>query len=322
MKNLRVLLNKPEYFFQPRQFLKRLKRGASFVSKSRPEILLPFGLPLTINPNETIGHSLWHLGIYDLAMSETLWRLLDTEETAWDVGANIGYVTGLMAKRVGQSGRVVAFEPHPDLFSHLETHVRHWERQYPIGKVTLFQAAVADVGPDANKGIQTRFKLVIPSEFSKNSGLSYIADETSDAESTFKNSATKNRNKEQTIDVSVLSLQQTLLKTEHSPQVLKIDTEGTELSVLKSGGDLISPNGIRDILFEDHGIFPTPTQQYLLERGYRVFAIQKNFTGPSLVEPPRPTRKSKWEPPNYLATLNSERALSRLRSKGWKVLKG
>ena len=59
---------------------------------------------MRVRPRETVGHIMWHLGVLDLAASEVCWRLLDPGETAVDVGANIGVMTGLLARRAGPTG--------------------------------------------------------------------------------------------------------------------------------------------------------------------------------------------------------------------------
>jgi FkbM family methyltransferase len=43
--------------------------------------------------------------------------------TAIDIGANIGWITILMAQAVGRHGKVYAFEPSPDIFRQLELNV-------------------------------------------------------------------------------------------------------------------------------------------------------------------------------------------------------
>jgi FkbM family methyltransferase len=40
-----------------------------------------------------------------------------------DVGAHVGYFTLLLAKQVGPSGEVVAFEPNPNIFEILKENV-------------------------------------------------------------------------------------------------------------------------------------------------------------------------------------------------------
>lgn len=58
-----------------------------------------------------------------------------------DVGANLGFFTLLAARLVGQSGRVEAFEPHPDAQAAL-THLA--ERNGVSGRITLHRAAVGE----------------------------------------------------------------------------------------------------------------------------------------------------------------------------------
>src|SRR5438128_9459358 len=60
-------------------------------------------------------------------------------DTIVDVGAFIGLYTIALAKRVGPSGKVVAFEPDPDNFTALKAHV---ELNNVSDRVELIQAAV------------------------------------------------------------------------------------------------------------------------------------------------------------------------------------
>ena len=52
-------------------------------------------------------------------------RVVRPGDTVVDVGANIGYYTCFMARWVGPAGRVVAFEPAPDLIGILRDNVVH-----------------------------------------------------------------------------------------------------------------------------------------------------------------------------------------------------
>src|SRR5438093_9108038 len=110
-------LAKPEYICQPTRLLRRLvarKIGSEFM-----DIILPWELRIRVRPNEVLGRALRCLGVYDLAVTETAWRLLDTGETAVDIGANIGYMTAVMAGRLMQGGKILSFEPHPQTFQEL-----------------------------------------------------------------------------------------------------------------------------------------------------------------------------------------------------------
>jgi len=61
-------------------------------------------------------HKTYVFGTHEPGVVQGLEELVQPGWTAIDVGANIGYFTLLMAKRVGPQGKVIAFEPlaeHP-----------------------------------------------------------------------------------------------------------------------------------------------------------------------------------------------------------------
>jgi hypothetical protein len=82
--SLTARLNKPEYLYQPRQFLRRLTRAIRR-EPDEVDVVLPWGLRMRVNPHEDHGRSLYHFGIYDLVLSEAIWRLLDRGERAIDM---------------------------------------------------------------------------------------------------------------------------------------------------------------------------------------------------------------------------------------------
>src|SRR5204862_4775408 len=107
-----------------------------------------------------MGRSMWHLGIYDLVLSESLWRLIAPGEACADVGSNIGYTACLMAARSGSGGKVVAFEPHPHLREELAANVARWR-----GLAAPVEQLASAASDHAGKG-----RLRIPDRFSENSG--------------------------------------------------------------------------------------------------------------------------------------------------------
>jgi FkbM family methyltransferase len=54
-------------------------------------------------------------GYWEFWTTSFIARLLRPGQVAWDVGANLGYFSVLMADAVGPEGRVLAFEPNPRL---------------------------------------------------------------------------------------------------------------------------------------------------------------------------------------------------------------
>src|SRR5690242_7899597 len=65
---------------------------------------------------------------------ETLAALVHPGDWVLDVGANVGHYTLRLSSLVGESGRVIAFEPIVDTFAILAAMVRH----APHRNITLF----------------------------------------------------------------------------------------------------------------------------------------------------------------------------------------
>lgn len=83
------------------------------------------------------NHGCW-LGTYELAVQRRLARAVQPGQVFYDVGANVGYYTLLGARRVGVTGRVVAFEPAAPNVAALR---RHLELNYQMNVVTVVEAA-------------------------------------------------------------------------------------------------------------------------------------------------------------------------------------
>jgi len=64
------------------------------------------------------------LGYTEPKFTAMVERVLAPGQVVADVGASMGYFTCLMAKSVGSTGRVIAFEPTPSTFAILETNAR------------------------------------------------------------------------------------------------------------------------------------------------------------------------------------------------------
>jgi FkbM family methyltransferase len=258
---------------------------------------LIWGLDLRVRLDDVIGLSILRHGVYDLAVSEVLWRLIDPGDHVADVGAHCGYMTSLMAVRAGQSGRVTSFEPHPDLFEQLRQNVALW-RGRGLAEVTAVRAAVSHRNGD---GV-----LCIPSEFDQNSGLSFLS-EAEDPSTTHAGVA-----------VPVVALD--AFFRDAAPSLIKLDIEGGEARALSGAIRLLSLKKVRDLVFEDHGRYRSEAMRAVEEMGYRLFGIEKRFLGPVLSSPMSPRRRAAWVPPSYLATCDAARAKARMAGKGWAVL--
>ena len=300
-------LLKPEYFYQPRLALRRLlpfrhSSTAEFVDKK-----LPWGLHIRIHPLEEHGQILLTLGVIDLAVTETLFRLANPGEIAVDVGANIGYMTSVLAARINSSsgGSIWAFEAHPEIFEELKYNVEKWKLQLKNTKFKIKSIAVSE-----QRGILT---LGIPDNFENNRGMASIVN--LDVVDNQPDSICL-----KTVKVEAISLDE-LFPNPEKIGVLKLDVEGYELSVLKGAKNLLQEQRIRDCVFEEHREYPTDVTRCFEEMGYSVFRIQRQFFGPALLAPDSNVARTKWQPTSFLATQQPDRAVSRLRERGWKALK-
>src|SRR5688572_15513819 len=85
---------KPWFIFRPSQVFRRLTFRPT--SSYRP-LEVAWGARLLALDDEHIGRCLGTTGIYDLAVSEVLFRLIRRGDFVVDAGANIGYMSVLAA---------------------------------------------------------------------------------------------------------------------------------------------------------------------------------------------------------------------------------
>jgi FkbM family methyltransferase len=83
----------------------------------------PRGFRLWVNTSDVAVSGQVMRGTYESDEVAFISSHLKPGDTAIDVGANIGYLTHVMATAVGAVGRVMAFEPHPVLYQRLALSV-------------------------------------------------------------------------------------------------------------------------------------------------------------------------------------------------------
>src|SRR5262249_10578177 len=82
-----------------------------------------FGTRLAGNTIEILQQYVYYFGMWEPNLTRWIWERLRPGDTFIDVGANIGYFSLLAAKRVGATGRVVAIEASPKIFSALQCNL-------------------------------------------------------------------------------------------------------------------------------------------------------------------------------------------------------
>ena len=186
---------------------------------------------------------LYYKNNYEPHISSLFCSMLEEGMVVLDIGASLGYYTLLAAKRVGDNGVVIAFEPDPVAFCGLLKNIRlnGWKN------VRAFQFAVSDSNGERKMGNLT----------------------------THKSFAVKN-NTIGIITVKTISLDSFL---DVDPDIIKIDVEGAELEVI-NGMKKILAKGKAKIICEvtpSHlsslGYSAEEIEETLKQYNYKIYSI-------------------------------------------------
>jgi FkbM family methyltransferase len=171
--------------------------------------LSPAGLPphrfrMWLNWQASLAYALC---LYEPEAMQNIRRLLKAGDCCIDVGANLGYYTISLAKWVGPSGLVVAFEPFPGNFAILQKniHLNH------LQNVVLEPSALSD----CNGSLQ----------------LICDVDEQFSATPSFGGYAVEGDRV--SVNVPTRRLDDYVAGLGKAPNLIKIDVEGAELTVLE-----------------------------------------------------------------------------------------
>lgn len=100
------------------------------------------GLRLWLDVTDQSGFDAYFYGnLHEPLLTAQLFATLREGDVFVDVGANVGLFTAIAARLVGDTGRVVAFEPHPDARRELAQLI---EKNGVAGRVDVVAAAAAD----------------------------------------------------------------------------------------------------------------------------------------------------------------------------------
>jgi FkbM family methyltransferase len=176
---------------------------------------------------------------------EKLYGMIKPGMTILDIGANIGETSMAFSKLAGEKGRVFSFEPDPQTFAHLLTH--------------LELNACTNVIP-FNKGLGQKEGELFLEEGEHNSGGNRISPD-------------QRRGKK----IAVTTLDQ-FLKENGVEKIdfIKIDVEGYEYNVLLGAGETITKHHpaffielVNDFL-EDQGASSKMLVEFLTDRKYSI----------------------------------------------------
>jgi FkbM family methyltransferase len=174
-----------------------------------------------LNPNDFwISPWIGLDGVYEVPETELLKKILRSGMIVVDIGANIGWYTLLSAKKVGDKGLVIAFEPEPTNFQLLTRSIEY-------NKFTNVRALQECVSKE--KGTR---ELWLASE---NSGAHSII----------------NKQGKQMIYVNSITLDEVLFDLSLDKiDVLKIDAEGAEPEIIEGGQKFLFGSRVEHLFLE------------------------------------------------------------------------
>lgn len=148
----------------------------------------------------------WFRRLYEPHTVAFLKRWLSPGDVAIDIGMNLGHFSTLAAEIVGKGGKVVAFEPNPNLCQQVGEHLR---------SQGLHQVEIRNMAIGPAEGV---VRLSVPDD----TGSSFVSDIT-------------DRKPDETMksfEVAMRIGDQELAQVHGDRLVVKIDVEGAELEVL------------------------------------------------------------------------------------------
>jgi FkbM family methyltransferase len=288
---------KPEYLFRPQQILRRVWIERTKKKSTPATVWLPWGYPILVDPAEQIGWAIYSRSIYELPLTEALFRLAAPGDIVVDGGANIGYATSILAARVGPTGKVHCFEPNPQVFEKLSRNIEMWEERGQRGRFVLHKEALGARAATAT--------LHIPASFDWNGGRARIESSPIDEPGT-------------RVTVPVVPLD-SLLAQHETISVVKLDLEGFELDALQGMTSLLRERRVKAIVFEEFRPYPAPTHEFLKSFGYSIFGLDYRVRGIECLPEKQPRCDPVYGPPsNYVATWDPAHTIPPLEKGFWR----
>lgn len=189
----------------PKILLPKAENTSSYILKTN------HGFFLRIDPSidKGVELSLHETGTYEKGILHYLSSVLNEGDCFVDIGANIGLMSIYAAQEVGDSGKVISFEAHPQTVELLIENIS-------LNKLSNIQVQAFALG--STDGTST-----IYDNWQVNRGGASLIVKTKDSKS---------------FEIEIHQLD-TIFPADLIPKVIKIDVEGFELEVLKGAKSLI-----------------------------------------------------------------------------------
>jgi FkbM family methyltransferase len=161
-------------------------------------------------------------GFWEIWITRVFIELIKKDMNVIEIGANIGYYTTLAASKVGQNGKVFAFEADPNTFENLFHSI---EVNGFLDRVTLVNTAV----------LEDDYQSINFYSLEKHHGSNSISKFSA-------NSLERLHDSANVINIAATSLDSFFHNQELKIDLIKIDAEGSEPRILKGMKGLIKDN--------------------------------------------------------------------------------
>jgi FkbM family methyltransferase len=210
------------------------------------------GMSIRVVWTDVIGYSICTDGYYDISSVRVLNKILKQGMTFVDVGTHVGQYTLVASDIVGPTGTVHSFEPQPDTFELL----RHNVETNGLANVQLNRCALSETCVDTEL---------------------YLASPDNVGQSSFRRPHNYSGN---AITVQCRTLDDYVEEHGIAINVIKIDVEGAELSVLRGATKLLSGSAKPCLIIEfweqfqqEYGSSCAEMASFLSTHGYTLFWI-------------------------------------------------
>jgi FkbM family methyltransferase len=208
--------------------------------------------------------------MYEEFLSRFLIKIIKKDDTFIDIGAHIGFFSLIVSYLVGNGGKVFSIEPDDENYKWLNHHIKLNQRENVVSLKLVVSETDGDVEFFTNADNDGGHALWNP-------GLHHF------------NKISRDR-----IDKNIIpSVRFDTLVGKNDIQfckVVKIDTEGAEYTILKSGESFFNPDKVSFIVCElnEFGLGQLGVTQHELralmrEKGYETFIFPKDDYIPILV---------------------------------------
>lgn len=204
---------------------------------------------ITLLPNEGASRLTYYFGVSEPELFRVYDEFLKPKMTIVDAGANIGLHSLFFSKRVGEEGKIYAFEPGKKIFKRLTENIRN-------NQVTNIEGLCLALGA--------------------NQGSAEVVENEEDTSRTFLRSSFSNGAEMPTVTVETLDAFAKVRRLERI-DFLKIDVEGFESEILAGALNLLARQAIKIIQIEldecsleRAGSEKSAVVSLLINKGYRL----------------------------------------------------